>query len=294
MSTIVQTPNAEAIAAWDGPLFDRFVQFRQIVTGGLGIHGDQALRLYPPRQGDRVLDVGCGFGDTTQRLATLVGPDGEAVGIDAAARFIDSAREDADEAGVVNARFDVADVQQTVPGGPYDLAFSRFGTMFFASPVVALRNVRQALAHGGRLVMVVWRRRIDNDWIYRAQTIVEQIVPRPEEYDEPTRGPGPFSMADADTTTDILKAAGYTDIALNRCDEPITIGKDVDEAIEFLTALGPAGEILRLQGERAAHLHDRVRDALTSGLIDLTTPAGVIGDASTWIVSATNPGNHEA
>jgi ubiquinone/menaquinone biosynthesis C-methylase UbiE len=294
MSTIVQTPNAEAIAAWDGPLYDRFVQFRRIVTDGLGVHGEQALRLHRPRYGERAMDVGCGFGDTTQRLAAMVGPDGEAVGIDAAARFIDTARQEADEAGVVNARVEVADAEQAVPDGPYEMAFSRFGTMFFANPVVALRNIRRALVPGGRLVMVVWRRRTDNDWIYRAQTIVERIVPRPEEYDEPTCGPGPFSMADADTATDILKAAGYTSIALRRCDEPITIGKDIEEAIEFLTALGPAGEILRLQGDRAAHLHDQVRDALRSGLGDLTTPAGVIGSASTWIITATNPGDHEA
>jgi len=122
--------------------------------------------------------------------------------------------------------------------------------------------------------MVVWRRRIDNEWIYRAETIVEQIVTAPEGYDEPTCGPGPFSMADADTTTDILNRAGYTNIALHRCDEPITIGEDMDEAIGFLTALGPAGEILRLQGDRAAHLHDRVRDTLVSGLADLATPTG--------------------
>src|ERR1700752_225442 len=119
MTTIVQTPdtNAEAIAAWDGPLYDRFVQFRDIVTTGLGAHGEQGLRLYPPQPGERVLDVGCGFGDTTQRIARPVGPGGEAVGVDAAPRFIDTARRETREVGIVNAKFAVAAVERSVPGG---------------------------------------------------------------------------------------------------------------------------------------------------------------------------------
>jgi hypothetical protein len=138
--------------------------------------------------------------------------------------------------------------------------------------------------------MVVWRNRIDNDWMYRAQTIVEQIVSRPEEYDEPTCGPGPFSMANADTTSDILRHAGYVDIELHRCDLPIVIGRDIEEALEFAMALGPAGEILRLAGDRAAHLHDDVRQALRDGLREYEGPDGVRAPASTWIVSAVAPG----
>jgi SAM-dependent methyltransferase len=282
--------NAEAIEAWDGPLYDRFVRFREIVTDGLGAHGEATLELFPPRTGQRVLDVGCGFGDTTQRIAELVGPDGEAVGVDAAPRFIETARLEAAEAAVANARFEVRDVQMDELGGPYDMAFSRFGTMFFANPVAALRNVRGALVPGGRLAMVVWRRRIDNDWLYRAQTIVEGIVSRPEEYDEPTCGPGPFSMADADTTSEILLHAGYADVALCRCEIPILIGRNLDEALDLVMALGPAGEILRLAGDRAAHLHDQVRSAVREGLADYTCPEGVRAPASTWIVSATAPG----
>ena len=288
---LTSAPNAEAIAAWDGPLFDRFLRFREVVTTGLGVHGERALSLYPPREGQRVLDVGCGFGDTAQRIAALVGPRGEVTGIDAAERFIETARGETIEAALGNVRFEVADVQSAVPGGPYDLAFSRFGTMFFANPVVALRNIRVALRAAGRLVMVVWRRRVDNDWLYRGQTIVEQVVSKPEEYDEPTCGPGPFSMADADTTSEILVHAGYRDIVFHRCDEPINIGSDVEEAIEILMALGPAGEILRLQGDRAAHLHGTVREALRDGLDEFAGPTGVIAPASTWIVSATVPGD---
>jgi ubiquinone/menaquinone biosynthesis C-methylase UbiE len=157
---IVVDENAEAIAAWDGPLYDRFVRFRDLVTNGLGAHGEQALRLYPPQPGERVLDIGCGFGDTSQRIASLIAPDGEAVGVDAAERFIETARREASDSGLDNVRFEVADVQTDALGGPYDLAFSRFGTMFFSNPVVALRNVGASLSPGGRLVMVVWRRRI--------------------------------------------------------------------------------------------------------------------------------------
>jgi ubiquinone/menaquinone biosynthesis C-methylase UbiE len=282
--------NREAIAAWDGPLYDRFVRFRHLVTTGLASHGEQALSLYPPRPGERVLDIGCGFGDTTRRIGALVGPSGEVVGVDAASRFVDTGAREAATAGVRNVRFELADVQAGVPGGSYEMAFSRFGTMFFANPVVALGNVRRALAPGGRLVMVVWRRRTENEWLHRAQTIVEGIVQRPAEYEEPTCGPGPFSMSDADTVSGILLHAGYRDVALARCDRPITIGRSLEEAIDMVMALGPAGEILRLQGERAAHLHHRVRAALRDGLAGLATPDGVIGRASTWIVTGVAPG----
>jgi ubiquinone/menaquinone biosynthesis C-methylase UbiE len=282
--------NAEAIEAWDGPLFDRFVRFRHIITTGLAQHGERALTMLPPQPGWRVLDIGCGFGDTSQRIAGLVGAEGEVVGVDAAARFVEAARHEAAQAGVANVRFEAADVQSAELGGPFDLAFSRMGTMFFASPVAALRNVREALAPGGRLAMVVWRRRTDNAWLYRAQTIVEGIVSRPEEHDEPTCGPGPFSMADADTTSDIVLGAGFEDVALHRCDLPILIGRDLDEAIALVEALGPAGEILRLAGDSAAHLHGEVDAALRAGLGEFAGPDGTLSaPASTWIVTASAP-----
>lgn len=282
--------NAEAIQAWDGPLFDSFVKFRHIVTTGLGAHGNEALRLHPPQEGQRVLDVGCGFGDTTQQIAGLVGTSGEAVGVDAAPKFIEAATKEAAEAGVANASFFVADVQTDSLNGPYDRAFSRMGTMFFVSPVAALRNVRESLVPGGELCMVVWRRREDNTWLYRAQQIVEAIVQKPEEYDEPTCGPGPFSMANADTVTDQLMYAGFENISLRRCDLEILGGNDLDQALDLVMSIGPAGEILRLQGDRAAHLVPQVEAALREGLSEYQREDGSIWSmASTWIVSANAP-----
>jgi len=282
--------NEEAIRAWDGPLFDRFVEFRHLLTDGLGAHGDRALRVAAPQAGERALDIGCGFGDTTQQLATLVGSDGEVLGVDASPRFIETAQREAGADPHPNTRFAVADVEQGLGEEGFDLAFSRMGTMFFANPVNALRHVRQALRPGGRLVMVVWRSKIENDWVYRAQAITERFVTKPEEYDEPTCGPGPFSMGNADTTSGILLSAGFEEVSLTRCDLPITIGGDLTEAVDFVMSIGPAGEILRLAGERAAHLHGEVAAALHEGLADWQCEAGVVAPASTWIVSARVPG----
>ena len=282
--------NAEAIAAWDGPLFDRFVQYRDILVAGLGAHGDEALRLNPPQEGQRILDIGCGFGDTTQQIAAMVGPGGEAVGVDAAANFIDASISEAQEAGVENARFLVADVQVDDLGGPYDAAFSRMGTMFFISPVAALRNVCKSLKPRSKLTMVVWRRREDNEWLYKAQQVVEGIVQRPDEYDEPTCGPGPFSMANADTVTDQLIGAGYEDISLRRCDLPIKGGNSIDQALEIVMSIGPAGEILRLLGDRAEPYLPKVDAALREAFKEFQREDGSVwGMASTWIVTATAP-----
>jgi len=288
--TIDADANAEAIEAWDGPLFERFVKYRHIVVDGLKQFGDVAMELHPPPPGARALDIGCGFGDTTQQLAALAGPDGFAVGVDASPRFIEAARAEADEAGVANVRFEVVDVERGSFSERFDHAFSRMGTMFFANPVAALRNVREALVPGALLVMVVWRAKEENDWVWRAQLVTERFVKKPEEYEEPTCGPGPFSMANADTTSGILLSAGYEDVTLRRCDLPFRQGTDLEEAIALVMDLGPAGEILRLQGERAAHLHEPIREAMREDFARFATAdGGIEAPASTWIVTARAP-----
>ena len=278
--------NDEVTAAWNGVLFDKFVRFRELLTGGFTAHSDAALARFPVSAGARVLDVGCGFGDLTLVLAKAVGPSGRAVGVDVAGRFVEASREEAQRVRVTNTEFLRADVQTDALGGPYDRIFSRFGTMFFASPVAAMRNMRSALGPEGRLCFVVWRKREDNAWVHVAEKVVRDLVPERHDSDEPTCGPGPFSMASADLTSDIVTRAGFREVSFERHDAPVRIGRDVDEAIDFAMALGPAGEVMRLAGEEGTRRQPAVMAALREALAPYARADGVVMPSSVWIVSA--------
>lgn len=285
----ITSGNAEAVEAWDGVLFDRFTKFRKVLVQGLAAHGDEGLNLLSPGPGERVIDLGCGFGDTTRQIAAMVGDGGAAFGIDAGARFIETAAREAGDAGLENCSFAVADIEAEVPGDGYDAAFSRMGTMFFANPVVAMRNVLKALRPGGRICMVVWRSKIENPYFYRAEEITEQWLTHPDQTDEPTCGPGPFSMSNADTTSGVMKAAGYESIGLTRCDKPIMLGESLDQAVGLVTAIGPAAELIRVNEERGEAVRPEIEAAIREEFADGARDDGVWGDASTWLVSAEVP-----
>jgi SAM-dependent methyltransferase len=280
--------NVEATEAWNGPLFDVWIRYRDIVAEGVSAHGDAALASNPPREGDRVLDIGCGLGDTTRRLARIVGPGGHAHGVDVAERMIETAV--AEAAGVENVSFAACDVEHTRFAQTFDYAYSRMGTMFFANPVAALRNVREALAPGGLLNMVVWRRKLDNEFMHRAELVVARYLDEPEESEAPRCGPGPFSMANADTVSDVLKHAGYEDIRLARQDQPYKIGNDLEHAVAFNMALGPAAEVLRMWGGRVDEIRPRIAADLRATLADYVVEGGaVVAPSSTWAVTARAP-----
>jgi len=291
---ISATENAEndvVVEAWNTILFEKFSRFEHLLTKGLSAHSDEAFRRAAFARGARVLDIGCGFGDTTRRIADMVGPEGRAVGVDCAENFVARSRQDAEKAQVENASFFVADVQAEDLRGPYDSAFSRFGTMFFNLPGAALRNVRKSLRPGGELLMIVWRRREDQPWMYRAECLVKEIVPvvSHEETDQVHCGPGPFSMAGPDMVSDMLQGAGYEQVRFERYDTEICIGRDMDEAISLAMALGPAGEILRLAGDEAVKHEATVVKGLRDAMSDFVRDDGIWAGSSAWFVRARNP-----
>ena len=190
-----------------------------------------------------------------------------------------------------NASFFCADAQNDDLHGLYDHAFARFGTMFFMMPGAALRNIRRALKPGGVFTQIVWRKREDNPWVHDAELCVRGIVPviSHEETDQVHCGPGPFSMAGPDMVSSMLMAAGYRNITFERFDTDICIGRDLDDAIEFAMALGPAGEIIRLAGEQGEQLRPKVMTALRATLARYARADGIWAPSSAWFITCRNP-----
>ena len=280
--------NTDYISVWNDILVPKFNRFRKILMEGLSFHSQVALQQLALPADGRVLDVGCGWGDTAIKLARKVGPQGRVVGLDCCDSFLQKGRDDAKSAGLKNLEFLCADVQ-THPFKPeYDLCFSRFGMMFFASPVVAMRNIRKALKPGAELMFIVWRRIEDNPWLGIPKQIALQFLPPPGE-DAKTCGPGPFSMASQDVVTAQLKAAGYTDIKFDRVDGPVMVGKNAEEAMQFQLALGPAGEIFREAGELADRKRGEIEQALRQELARFEKNGEITMDSSSWTIRARNP-----
>jgi ubiquinone/menaquinone biosynthesis C-methylase UbiE len=286
-----QQQDSEYVEFWNDVLVPKFVKFKHILVDGLTHHSEAVFPALPVKEGDRVLDVGCGFGDTAIKLAKIVGPTGEVVGVDCCEAFLDYARADAKAAGLNNVSFIRGDAEIELPDEKFDFVFARFGTMFFANPVAGLRNMRKSLKPGGKMVHIVWRDREDNPWLSMAKDIVLQILPPPGD-NALTCGPGPFSMASEEMVTVMMKSAGCEDIDFRRVDAPVFVGKNVEDAIAFQLAIGPAGEVFREAGEEAEHKRDQVETALGEAINRQKIEAdGIVMDSSSWVITGSNPAN---
>jgi len=284
-----QVSKSEYVDFWNRVLVPKFVRWRHILVDGLTLHSAKVFPSLAVREGDKVVDAGCGFGDTAIELARRAGPSGSVLAVDCCEGFLEYGRRDAQAAGVGNVTFLEADVQ-TYPFEPvHDFCFSRFGTQFFENPVAGLRNMRRSLRPGGIMTMIVWRGIKDNPWLGHAKEIVLQFLPPPGENAQ-TCGPGPFSMADTGVVTRQLEIAGYTDIDFVRIDAQVFVGKDADDAAGFQLAIGPAGEVYREAGPLAEQRHDEIAAALKAELARYRRPDGIMMDSSSWKVTAKNPG----
>jgi SAM-dependent methyltransferase len=273
--------NVDMAAAWDGPDGDDWSrEWRRFDRSLAGYHqrllGDASITA-----GDRVLDIGCGNGQTTRDAARRA-TNGEALGVDLSSQMLERARQQADLEGLTNVRFVQADAQVH----PFDAAWatvviSRFGSMFFGDPAAAFTNIAGALAPGGRLRLMVWQAPERQAWLTALRTALSLGRPLPS---PPPDVPGPFGLADPDRTTSILEAAGFVDAEATSVEGEFWVGESVDDAFAFTSRMGLAKAV-------TADLDDRQRDEAFGNLRALIEANagtdGVAFGSVAWLVSAT-------
>jgi SAM-dependent methyltransferase len=246
----------------------------------LRLHNEVLRPAYGVQPHDHVLDIGCGSGQTTCEAARMA-QRGSAFGVDISASAIARARELAQAQGIRNVTFGCADAQvHRFPQVRFDLAISRFGTMFFADPVAAFANVGRALRPAGRLVMMVWQAHDRNEW----EVAIRQSLAVPGgSAAVASAGPDPFSLADPQAVTGILESAGFADVAFTDVHEPVYYGPDVAAALDWVRGFRCTSDVLsRLDPAAAARALERLREMLAAHL----SGDGVWFDSRAWIVSA--------
>jgi SAM-dependent methyltransferase len=239
------------------------------------------LAALAPQPGDRVLDIGCGGGETAVDLAQAVAPGGAVTGIDLSAAILAFARRAAK--GCERVRFIRADAE-LYPFEPasFDSVFSRFGVMFFADPTAAFINIRRSLRPNGRLAFVCWRALEENQLDTVPLTAASAHLPPQPAYDPDA--PGPFAFANPARVHGILQRAGFTDIEIIAHDDLVGSG-DVDAMLAVCLRVGALGRILRERPELRATTLPAVRSALAAH----DGPDGVRLNAATWVVTARAP-----
>jgi SAM-dependent methyltransferase len=278
--------NSEQIAEWNGALGQRWVAMQQEIARVVAPFGAAALKAAAPQPGERVIDIGCGCGDTSIEIALIVGAAGSVLGIDVSQPMLEVARSRGALAKCARLAFRDGDASEAVLPANIDLLFSRFGVMFFSQPSAGFSHLRKSLRAGGRCVFVCWRAPRDNAWamapLSAARTAMG-VTPAPAD----PNAPGPFAFADEERLRAILSGAGFGAIDVQRFDAAISLGATPRSAAESAAQLGPVSRLVREVG--VEHL-PIILDAVERALAPLAAPDGHVSlNGSTWIVSATNP-----
>jgi SAM-dependent methyltransferase len=283
-SPLADERNAREIAYWNGPGGERWVSHQRMQDALLAGVAERLMEHAAARDGETVLDIGCGAGTTSIALARQVAPDGRVLGVDVSAPLLERARQHVPAGLPVEFALGDATVFPFAPGGA-DLLFSRFGVMFFADPARSFANMRGGLRAGARVVFACWREARQNPWLMLPLQAAYRHVPRlPEVGPE---DPGPFSFSSEPRVRGILERAGFGAITLEPVDLSFDLaeGHGLDRAVELSIGMGPASRAL--DGQPAA-LRVAAAESISAALAPYQQGNRVPLPGAIWIVRALN------
>ena len=244
----------------------------------LRAHHEHLRAAYGISPGDEVLDVACGTGLTTREVARAAAP-GRVVGVDVSERMLERARRLTAAARLDNVRYELGDVEvHRFTPASFDLAISRFGTMFFSDARAAFANIAAALRPGARLVLLVWQPHDRNEWARAIDAALGDAAQAAQP------GADPFSLGDAQATAGMLEGAGFDDLRFEDVREPVFYGDDVDAALDVVRGFqDTAAALARMSDGESALAVGRLREMLAAHHSD---ERGVALDSRSWLITA--------
>jgi SAM-dependent methyltransferase len=243
----------------------------------LRAHHEHLRAAYGISAGDEVLDIGCGTGLTTREAARAAAP-GRVVGVDVSERMLGRARELTKAERLENVSYELGDAQvHRFEPARFDVAISRFGTMFFSDPVAAFANIASALRPKARLVLLVWQRRELNQWAQSIAAAFGEAAQLP-----PPANADPFSLGAAEATTAMLERAGFDALRFDDVQEPVLYGHDIDAALQFVRGFqNVSAALASMSDSDAARAVERLRETLEGHQSD----RGIALDSRSWLIT---------
>ena len=268
---------------WSGAGGDVWVDKQKEMDIMLNPLGNKAINKINFSDHLTILDIGCGCGETTLDIAKKV-PNGKIVGLDISEPMLQKARLSADERSLSNTEFEVKDVQiDSMPSEYFDVAFSRFGVMFFENPYQAFKNIHSTLKQSGQLSFVCWQNPSLNPWQSLSIAVIKEFLELPS---PPPKSPGPFAFEDKDYLLDILESSNFENIEISDNQEDITMfsGKELRQACEDYLTINPV--VTEMLKNSTDLLKDRILNELMESFSEFDNGNGLVFPSATWIVSA--------
>ena len=268
---------------WSGAGGDVWVNKQREMDIMLNPLGDRVIERLDLKSDAKIIDIGCGCGATTLEIAKKI-TQGEILGVDISEPMLDKATETAKEMSLSNISFEVKDVQVDVmPQNYFDIAFSRFGVMFFEDPFEAFKNIHTSLREDGLLSFVCWQNASLNPWQSLSIQVIKEFLDLPA---PAPKSPGPFAFEDKTYLEEILRESGFKGLEILDNQEDIVMfsGKSIREACEDYLTINPV--VTEMLKNSKPELTEEILEALVIKFSNFHQNDGLLFPSATWIVTA--------